>query len=210
MPRRLRGPRALRSRPRCRALLLALVLVGAGGPARRRGRSRSLGEGAAARRPRRATRCTSLLLAGDRRRCWRRPPRPSSSTAAARSPSRLGGGRRAARHARLRGAGHGRRRRGLHRRWRGWTAGIATARCSARLGLLFTGTVVGLVVAYVVRFQALALLRRRRRACARIDPALDDAARSPRRRPPTACSPTSTCRCCGRASSPPRCSCSSR
>ncbi len=45
------------------------------------------------------------------------------------------------------------------------------------LGLLFTGTILGLVVAYVVRFQALALFSVDTRM-RRVDPALDDAARS--------------------------------
>jgi iron(III) transport system permease protein len=45
------------------------------------------------------------------------------------------------------------------------------------LGLLFTGTILGLVVAYVVRFQALAFFSVDARM-RRVDPALDDAARS--------------------------------
>ena len=45
------------------------------------------------------------------------------------------------------------------------------------VGLLFTGTVLGLVFAYVVRFQALAFFAVDARM-RRIDPALDDAARS--------------------------------
>jgi iron(III) transport system permease protein len=45
------------------------------------------------------------------------------------------------------------------------------------VGLLFTGTIVGLVVAYVVRFQALAFFSIDARM-RRVDPALDDAARS--------------------------------
>jgi len=45
------------------------------------------------------------------------------------------------------------------------------------VGLLFTGTIVGLVVAYVVRFQALAFFSVDARM-RRVDPALDDAARS--------------------------------
>ncbi len=45
------------------------------------------------------------------------------------------------------------------------------------LGLLFTGTILGLVVAYVVRFQALAFFSVDSRM-RRVDPALDDAARS--------------------------------
>ena len=45
------------------------------------------------------------------------------------------------------------------------------------LGLLFTGTLLGLVVAYVVRFQALAFFSVDSRM-RRVDPALDDAARS--------------------------------
>ena len=45
------------------------------------------------------------------------------------------------------------------------------------VGLLFTGTIVGLVIAYVVRFQALALFSVDARM-RRVDPALDDAARS--------------------------------
>jgi iron(III) transport system permease protein len=45
------------------------------------------------------------------------------------------------------------------------------------LGLVFTGTVLGLLVAYVVRFQALALFSVDARM-RRVDPALDDAARS--------------------------------
>jgi iron(III) transport system permease protein len=44
-------------------------------------------------------------------------------------------------------------------------------------GLLFTGTILGLVVAYVVRFQALAFFSVDSRM-RRVDPALDDAARS--------------------------------
>ena len=44
-------------------------------------------------------------------------------------------------------------------------------------GLLFTGTILGLVVAYVVRFQALAFFSVDARM-RRVDPALDDAARS--------------------------------
>jgi iron(III) transport system permease protein len=44
-------------------------------------------------------------------------------------------------------------------------------------GLLFTGTAVGLVLAYIVRFQALALFSIESRM-ARLDPALDDAAQS--------------------------------
>jgi iron(III) transport system permease protein len=44
-------------------------------------------------------------------------------------------------------------------------------------GLLFTGTVLGLLLAYVVRFHALALLAVEARL-ERLDPALDDAARS--------------------------------
>jgi iron(III) transport system permease protein len=45
------------------------------------------------------------------------------------------------------------------------------------LGLVFTGTILGLVVAYLVRFQALALFSVDARM-RRVDPALDDAARS--------------------------------
>jgi iron(III) transport system permease protein len=45
------------------------------------------------------------------------------------------------------------------------------------LGLLITGSVLGLVAAYVVRFQALAILSVDARM-ARLDPSLDDAARS--------------------------------
>ena len=45
------------------------------------------------------------------------------------------------------------------------------------LGLIFTGTIVGLLVAYLVRFQALALFSVDARM-RRVDPALDDAARS--------------------------------
>jgi iron(III) transport system permease protein len=45
------------------------------------------------------------------------------------------------------------------------------------LGLLFTGTILGLIVAYVVRFLALALFSVDSRM-RRVDPALDDAARS--------------------------------
>ena len=45
------------------------------------------------------------------------------------------------------------------------------------IGLLFTGTVLGLVLAYVVRFQALAFFSVDARM-RRVDPALDDAARS--------------------------------
>ena len=45
------------------------------------------------------------------------------------------------------------------------------------VGLLFTGTILGLVVAYVVRFQALAFFSVDARM-RRVDPALDDAARS--------------------------------
>ena len=45
------------------------------------------------------------------------------------------------------------------------------------VGLLFTGTIAGLVVAYVVRFQALAVFSVDARM-RRVDPALDDAARS--------------------------------
>jgi iron(III) transport system permease protein len=45
------------------------------------------------------------------------------------------------------------------------------------VGLLFTGTALGLVLAYVVRFQALAFLSVDARM-RRVDPALDDAARS--------------------------------
>ena len=45
------------------------------------------------------------------------------------------------------------------------------------VGLLFTGTILGLVVAYVVRFQALAFFAVDSRM-RRVDPALDDAARS--------------------------------
>jgi iron(III) transport system permease protein len=44
-------------------------------------------------------------------------------------------------------------------------------------GLLFTGTAIGLVLAYVVRFQALAFFAVESRM-ARLDPALDDAAQS--------------------------------
>jgi iron(III) transport system permease protein len=44
-------------------------------------------------------------------------------------------------------------------------------------GLLFTGTATGLVLAYVVRFQALAYFAVESRM-ARLDPALDDAAQS--------------------------------
>jgi iron(III) transport system permease protein len=47
----------------------------------------------------------------------------------------------------------------------------------AGLGLLLTGTAVGLVLAYVVRFHALALFAVRARM-GRIDPSLDEAARS--------------------------------
>jgi iron(III) transport system permease protein len=43
-------------------------------------------------------------------------------------------------------------------------------------GLIFTGTVVGLIVAYLVRFHALALFSLQTRM-GRIDPVLDDAAR---------------------------------
>jgi iron(III) transport system permease protein len=45
------------------------------------------------------------------------------------------------------------------------------------VGLLFTGTILGLIVAYVVRFQALAFFSVDSRM-RRVDPALDDAARS--------------------------------
>ncbi len=45
------------------------------------------------------------------------------------------------------------------------------------VGLLFTGTILGLVVAYLVRFQALAFFSVDARM-RRVDPALDDAARS--------------------------------
>ena len=45
------------------------------------------------------------------------------------------------------------------------------------VGLLFTGTILGLIVAYVVRFQALAFFSVDARM-RRVDPALDDAARS--------------------------------
>jgi iron(III) transport system permease protein len=44
-------------------------------------------------------------------------------------------------------------------------------------GLLFTGTAIGLVLAYIVRFQALAFFAVEARM-ARLDPALDDAAHS--------------------------------
>ena len=53
----------------------------------------------------------------------------------------------------------------------------AAASCSGRLGLLFTGTILGLIVAYVVRFHALAYFAVDSRM-GRIDPALDDAARA--------------------------------
>jgi iron(III) transport system permease protein len=47
----------------------------------------------------------------------------------------------------------------------------------ADIGLLFTGTILGLVVAYVVRFHALAFFAVESRM-GRISPSLDDAARS--------------------------------
>ncbi len=56
-------------------------------------------------------------------------------------------------------------------------AGAAGDALGIDLGLLFTGTVLGLLLAYVVRFHALALLAVEARL-ERVDPALDDAARS--------------------------------
>jgi iron(III) transport system permease protein len=54
--------------------------------------------------------------------------------------------------------------------------GLADSLLGVDPGLLFTGTVLGLVLAYVVRFHALALFAVESRM-GRIDPALDDAAR---------------------------------
>jgi iron(III) transport system permease protein len=56
-------------------------------------------------------------------------------------------------------------------------AGGAGDALGVDVGLLFTGTVLGLLLAYVVRFHALALLAVEARL-ERIDPALDDAART--------------------------------
>ena len=54
---------------------------------------------------------------------------------------------------------------------------VADGLFGVTLGLVFTGSVVGLVVAYVVRFHSLAFLSTES-GMARIDPNLDDAARS--------------------------------
>ena len=117
----------------------------------------------------------------------RRAPRPSSPSLAATvvaygapARGRPAAGRRRARlgDARLRGARHRRRRRRLR------PAGVGRppprrrrrrARRRARPGL--HRHVLGLIIAYLVRFHALAYLSRRVRM-ARIDPDLDDAARS--------------------------------
>ncbi len=56
-------------------------------------------------------------------------------------------------------------------------AGAAHALAGIDLGLVFTGTVIGLLLAYVVRFHALALLSVDARL-ERIDPAYEEAARS--------------------------------
>ena len=82
--------------------------------------------------------------------------------------------------ARLRGAGHGRRGRGL--RAAGLDRPPARRRGRRRvtgstIGLVFTGTILGLVFAYLVRFNALAFLAVESRMN-RIDPNLDDAARA--------------------------------
>lgn len=61
----------------------------------------------------------------------------------------------------------------LDRRLAGW----ADDTLGLDIGLLFTGTLLGLVVAYVVRFNALAYLSVESRL-ARISPSLDDAART--------------------------------
>ena len=63
------------------------------------------------------------------------------------------------------------------------------------VGLLLTGSAVGLVVAYLVRFHALAYFALDARM-ARIDPALDDAARGLGADADRVLA-TSTCRCCG-------------
>ena len=53
----------------------------------------------------------------------------------------------------------------------------ADALTGSKIGLVFTGTIVGLVIAYLVRFNALAFLAVDSRM-SRIDPNLDDAARA--------------------------------
>ena len=53
----------------------------------------------------------------------------------------------------------------------------ADAVSGSRIGLVFTGTIIGLVIAYLVRFNALAFLAIDSRM-SRIDPNLDDAARA--------------------------------
>ena len=77
------------------------------------------------------------------------------------------------------------------------------------IGLLFTGTVLGLVGAYVVRFHAQAYFSLESRMTP--DPA-EPRRRRPRagRRPGPACWPTCTSPCCGRAWRPRRCSWPSR
>ena len=75
-------------------------------------------------------------------------------------------------------------------------------------GLIFTGTILGLLVAYLVRFLALAYFAVEARMN-QISPSLDDATRVLGPTAP-ASSPTSTSHCSGRACSPAACSCWSR
>ena len=68
------------------------------------------------------------------------------------------------------------------------------ARFGISTGLLLTGTIGGLLFAYLVRFLALALNTRRGRASRKINRNLDDAARDARPRPRRDAASGSTCR----------------
>ena len=170
VPRRLRGPRAwlaaalplaLLARRARRAARAARRLVGRLARRGRRGRGAAAG-GADQRRAR-----------GRRGAASPRRPRRSSSTAAARSrraPARRARScRRSATPCRARSSPSPSTSRSPG----------STAASTALLGtgLLLTGSAIGLVLAYLVRFQALAFFAVEARM-SRLDPALDDAAQS--------------------------------
>ena len=209
VPRRA-ARRARRARDRAAAAALLLVVVGLPVLQLVVWAVETVAEGAASADRARADGGAQPAARGGRRRCWPWWPRPSSSTAARTRPSRLGARRARLRHARLRGAGHRRGGRGLRAAGvAGPPAVAAAASCSASTsGCCSPGTVLGLVVAYVVRFHALACFSVESRM-APDRPALDDAARALGADPPRARRrPRAAAR--GRAWRPPRCSCSSR
>ena len=77
------------------------------------------------------------------------------------------------------------------------------------IGLVFTGSILGLVIAYLVRFHALSYTSIESRM-GRIQPEPRRCRRARSAPIGPGCSPTCTCRCCGPGSPPRRCWCWSR